>query len=420
MSTYDFQLSRRRLLAFMAAGGALGIGDLWAQDLGAQTPNLLPDPMIWAPRRLEPLIASPRDAINVFDFEPLAHANVPPAHFAYMASGIGDEVSLRANREGFQHFRLMPRRLIDVSRIDMTMNVFGESYASPIMLAPAGGHLAFHADGEAGTARAAKVGDHPMILSSMTSMPIETVIAERGRPIWYQLYPTDKFEIAKALLAHAERAGCTVAAVTVDVNGPRLQETLLRVRPTDKRPCLACHNTPNGPGLPNGKLQPMWEGVDISGIKSILAPALDWEKLKRIRDTTRMKCVIKGILSPDDAKIAVDAGYDGIIVSNHGGRADESGLSTIEALPGIASVVGGRIPILIDSGFRRGTDILKAIGMGATGVAIGRPYLWGLGAFGQAGVERVLELLRLELKTAMQQVGAPNLAAIKPAMVQHI
>ncbi len=289
MSTYDFQLSRRRLLAFMAAGGALGIGDLWAQDLGAQTPNLLPDPMIWAPRRLEPLIASPRDAINVFDFEPLAHANVPPAHFAYMASGIGDEVSLRANREGFQHFRLMPRRLIDVSRIDMTMNVFGESYASPIMLAPAGGHLAFHADGEAGTARAAKVGDHPMILSSMTSMPIETVIAERGRPIWYQLYPTDKFEIAKALLAHAERAGCTVAAVTVDVNGPRLQETLLRVRPTDKRPCLACHNTPNGPGLPNGKLQPMWEGVDISGIKSILAPALDWEKLKRIRDTTRMK-----------------------------------------------------------------------------------------------------------------------------------
>jgi 4-hydroxymandelate oxidase len=165
---------------------------------------------------------------------------------------------------------------------------------------------------------------------------------------------------------------------------------------------------------------PMYEDVDTSGLANIAATALTWDYLKRIRDATRMKCVVKGILAAEDAKMAADNGYDAVIVSNHGGRNSDAIGSTIDALPDIIAAVNGRIPVLIDSGFRRGTDIVKALAMGAAGVAVGRPYLWGLGAFGEPGVERVLELLRTELSAAMGQVGAPNVKAIVPAMVKHV
>jgi len=161
---------------------------------------------------------------------------------------------------------------------------------------------------------------------------------------------------------------------------------------------------------------PIYEGADLSGLKNIQSSALTWDSIKRLRDLTKMKMVIKGILAWEDAKLAAETGIDAIIVSNHGGRADESGRSTIESLPEIMQV-SGNMPVLIDSGFRRGTDIVKALCMGAKGVAVGRPYLWGLGAFGQAGVERVLQILRTELMVAMQQAGAPLLKDLKPSMV---
>jgi isopentenyl diphosphate isomerase/L-lactate dehydrogenase-like FMN-dependent dehydrogenase len=164
----------------------------------------------------------------------------------------------------------------------------------------------------------------------------------------------------------------------------------------------------------------MYNTLDLSGLKNLQSSAMTWDFFKRLRDITKMKIVIKGILAYEDAVIAADNGIDAIIVSNHGGRADDSGLSTISALPDIVAAVKGRMPILVDSGFRRGTDIVKALAMGATAVGIGRPYIWGLGAFGQPGVERVLELLRVELHTMMQQVGAPRIADLKPAMVQHV
>ena len=417
MSPFDPDANRRRFLAYIAGSAALGYGGA----AGAlEAPSRLPDPMVWAPRSLDPLIAAPKDAINVFDFEPVMHAKVPPAHFGYMASGIDDEVSLRANREGFLKFQLRPRRLVDVSKVDMSMSLFGDTYPSPIMIAPVGGHRAYHPEGELAVARAARTGDHLMILSTQTSTPIEQVEAARGRPIWYQLYPTNKSEVAIGMVRRAERAGCRAVAVTVDRSGGRNQETYFRLRRMDTRNCSSCHNTPTGPGLPDPKEQSMYEGMDLSGLANTQASALNWDYLKRIRDATKMKCVIKGVLSAEDAKLAADNGYDAIIVSNHGGRADEAGVSTIEALPEIVAAVHGRMPILIDSGFRRGSDIVKALGMGATGVAIGRPYLWGLGAFGQPGVERVLELLRTELFSAMQQVGAPNIKAITPAMVRHV
>ena len=162
----------------------------------------------------------------------------------------------------------------------------------------------------------------------------------------------------------------------------------------------------------------MYEGIDVTGISS--STAMTWDFLKRLRDTTRMKILVKGLLAHEDARLAADAGLDGIVVSNHGGRSEDNGRSTIDALPEILEAVGGRMPVLIDSGFRRGTDIVTALAMGAKGVCVGRPYIWGLGAFGQPGVERVLEVLRIELRLAMQQMGAPTIKHLVPAMVRRV
>jgi 4-hydroxymandelate oxidase len=409
--------SRRKFLQFLAASSALTYADARALAETLAPKAKLPDPLIWAPLDADNLIKSPKEAINVFDFEPVMRQNVPPAHFGYMASGIDDEVTLRANREGFLKFQLRPRRLVDVSKVDMSVDILGVKYSSPIMLCPVGGHKAYHVDGESGVARAARAGDHLMILSTQTSTGVEDVITARGAPIWMQLYATNKFEVAAHHIKRAENAGCTAVAVTVDRSGGRNQETLFRLTRTDTRDCNACHDR-TGIQTDQGD-KPMYQGVDLSGLRNIQSSAMTWDYLKRLRDITKMKVVIKGLLAWEDAKLAADYGYDGVIVSNHGARSEDSGRSTIDALPEIIEAVNGRIPVLVDSGFRRGTDVCKALCMGATAVGIGRPYIWGLGAFGQAGVERALELLRAELLGIMQQVGAPTVKYLKPAMVRR-
>ncbi len=409
--------SRRKFLQFVAASSVLGYADARAFAETLLPKAKLPDPMIWAPLDANNLIKSPKEAINVFDFEPVMRQNVPPAHFGYMASGIDDEVTLRANREGFLKFQLRPRRLIDVSKVDMSVDILGTKYSSPIMLCPVGGHQAYHLDGESGVARAAKAGDHLMILSTQTSTGVEDVIKARGGPVWMQLYATNKFEVAAHHIKRAENAGCAAVAVTVDRSGGRNQETLFRLTRTDTRQCNACHDRTSIQTDQGNK--PMYQGVDLSGLRNIQSSAMTWDYLKRLRDITKMKVVIKGLLAWEDAKLAADYGYDAVIVSNHGARSEDSGRSTIDALPEIVEAVNGRIPILIDSGFRRGTDICKALCMGATAVGVGRPYIWGLGAFGQPGVERVLELLRAELMGIMQQVGAPTIKHLTPAMVRR-
>jgi len=416
-SEIDQAASRRKFLQFVAASTALGYADKLALAETLLPKSKLPDPMIWAPLDPANLIKSPKEAINVFDFEPVMRQNVPPAHFGYMASGIDDEVTLRANREGFLKFQLRPRRLVDVSKVDMTTDILGVRYASPIMIAPTGGHKAYHLDGEEGVAKAAKAGNHLMILSTQTSTGVEDVIKARGGPVWMQLYATNKFEVAAHHIRRAENAGCTALAVTVDRSGGRNQDTLFRLTRTDTRECSACHDRTSI--ATDQGVKPMYEGVDLSGLRNIQSSTMSWDYLKRLRDLTKMKVVIKGLLAWEDAKLAADAGYDAIIVSNHGARSEDSGRSTIDALPEIVEAVNGRMPILIDSGFRRGTDICKALCMGATGVAVGRPYLWALGAFGEPGVERMLELLRLELLGIMQQVGAPSIKALTPAMVRR-
>jgi isopentenyl diphosphate isomerase/L-lactate dehydrogenase-like FMN-dependent dehydrogenase len=375
------------------------------------------DPRMWAPYDPTHLIKDPKEAINVFDFEPVCRQKVPPAHFGYMASGIDDEVTLRANREDFLKLQLRPRRLVDVSKVDMSVNILGTTYPTPIVIAPVGGQKAFHADGEIATARAAKAGNHLMILSTQTTSSVEDVTAGRGAPVWYQLYATNKWDVAKAFVTRAEKAGCPVVAVTVDRNGGRNQEAFFRLQRTDSRQCDSCHDRSSLQA--NYKRRPMYEGVDLGGLTHLQSSTMNWDFIKRLRDATKMKIVLKGILAHEDATLAVENGMDGIIVSNHGARSEDSGRSTIDALPEILGAVKGRMPVLVDSGFRRGTDICKALAMGATAVCVGRPYIWGLGAFGQPGIERVMELLRIELRAVMQQVGAPTVKQLTPAMVRR-
>ena len=408
--------SRRKFLQYLAASPLVASGAI--DGYGMEAPSKLPDPMIWGLADRE-LIKSPKDAINVFDFEPVARKNVPPAHFGYMASGIDDEVTLRANRDGFLKFQLRPRRLNDVSKVDMSVELFGAKYDSPIFVCPTGGNKFFHPDGEVAVAKAARVGNHLQILSTSSNDSVEDVTRARGAPIWFQLYASPKWEIAQALIKRAESAGCPVLAVTVDRVGGRNQETLFRLMREDTRDCSGCHDRTSF--AKRALRRHNYDGLDLSGITgSGESSNLSWETVKRMRDITKMKIVLKGILTPEDAELAVQNGMDGILVSNHGGRGEDNGRSTIDALPEIITAVNGRMPVIIDSGFRRGTDVVKALAIGAQAAGIGRPYLWGLGAFGQAGVERVLDLVRTETRAAMQQCGVRSVKELNPGFVRRM
>src|SRR5256884_3326176 len=223
----DQAASRRQFLQFLAGSPLLAAGGFEAfAGEGPMPGTKLPDPLMWGPMRTDDLIKTPKEAINVFDFEPVCRKNVPPAHFGYMASGIDDEVTLRANREGFLKFQLRPRRLVDVSKVDMSTEILGVKYDTPIVLAPVGGQRSFHDEGEIATARAAKVGNNLQILSTQTSTGVEDVTAARGQPIWYQLYATNKWEVAEGMVKRAEKAGCLAVAGTVDRASGRNQETL--------------------------------------------------------------------------------------------------------------------------------------------------------------------------------------------------
>jgi 4-hydroxymandelate oxidase len=341
--------------------------------------------------------------------------NVPPAHFGYMATGVDDEVTLRANREGFRKFKLRPRRLVDVSKIDMSAEILGTKYDSPIVIAPTGSNRAFHPDAEIAVARAAKAGNHLQVLSTVATTSIEDAIAARGAPRWFQLYTTQRWEIAEGLVRRAEAAGAPAIAVTLDVRSSAKWETFVRLRRTDTRECGSCHGF-------NDYLsrKPNFTGIDLGGVSSTVVTNLSWDLIKRPRDKVKVKLVLKGVLAFEDARLAADAGIDAIVVSNHGGRVEDGVSATIDVLPEIVEAVGGRMPILVDSGFRRGSDIVKALAIGAQAVCIGRPYLWGLGAFGQPGVERVLAILRAETRNAMAQLGAPSLKDLTPAMVRRV
>ena len=354
------------------------------------------------------LITSPAEAVNVFDFEPVARNNLTLAHYTYMASGVDDGGTIAANRAGFEKFQLRVRRLVDVRKVDTQSEFFGTRHAFPIVIAPCGSQQAFHTDGELATARASGSRDCLQIMSTVSSFGVEDVNANRGAPVWFQLYPTEKWQVAEGLVRRAEAAGCPAIALTVDIPVSN-REALARFRRDTNPECLPCHQ-PLADNVVTTR--PMFDGLDLSGLDNTRARNLTWDFVDRLRDLTTAKLLLKGIVTHEDASLALEHGVDGIIVSNHGGRAENSGRGTIESLPEVVDAVGGQIPVLVDGGFRRGVDVFKALAIGADAVCIGRPYLWGLGAFGQAGVETVLDLMRRELVMMMQQAGTTSLDAI--------
>ena len=399
--------ARREFLKFLAASpyvAALGgVAAYLEQSSAAQTAQ-----------RTSDVIASPAEALEVLDFEEAAHRKIPPGHWAYMVSGVDDDDTLRANSEAYKHIQLRPRRLRDASNIDTRISLFGAEFTSPIFLCPVSGQKAFFfPDGELAAARAAKARGTLQFLSWNTATAVEDVNKALGRPVWQQFYAPNSWDATQKMIQRVEAAGCTVLALTVDNTTGRNSETFLRTRPKDVTQCTICHTSAAGP---TPQERPMYAGIDMTNVLA-QNPAMDWAFVDRLRKAWKGKFIIKGIDTREDARLCVDHGVDAIVVSNHGGRSTETLRATAEALPEVVAEVAKRVPVFVDGGVRRGTDVFKALALGATAVGIGRPYIWGLGAFGQAGVDRVLEILQGELKLAMGNCGTQKLSDITRAYV---
>jgi len=387
--------NRRAFLKFLAASPLFAALPAWSQT-----------------HTLDEVLSNPKDALDLMDFEAAARKALPPAHWGYMASGVDDNLTRDLNHEAYKHIQLRPRKLIDVSKIDTRVELFGTTWDSPIFLCPVGAQGMFHADGEIGVARAAQAKKALQILSTMTSHSVEDVTKARGGPIWYQLYAVSNWDHTEKVVKRAEDAGCPVLAWTIDLLAGRNTELATRYRRIDNRQCADCHGEPFG-AINN---RPMFDKLDMKGV-TVNSPTFSWAHVDRLKKATKMKLVMKGIETREDAKLCVEHGVDGILVSNHGGRATETYRATIECLPEVIDGAGGRIPVMVDGGIRRGTDAYKALAFGARAVGIGRPYIWGLSAFGQAGVEKVIEILNAEFQLTMRQCGARSLAEITRSSV---
>ena len=391
---------RRRLLQLIASSSLVPYLD--SRLLAAlQNPTASTD---------DALIASAADALSVLDFEPVARSKVAAWHWAWLSTGGDDGGTIRANREGFERYHLRARRLVDVSKTDMSVSLFGKTWETPIFLSPVAGHRTYNPEGELTTARAARSRRHLQVLSTMTTTAVEDVNTARGEPVWFQLYQRDDWGQTRELLKRVESAGCPALVFTVDLLGGRNMEQFNRVFQRNRQQCVACHQ--NGQPLTDLRNRPMVNALakPVTPQPEIGTPT--WDYVKRLKDATGMKLLVKGIVTREDAELAIQNGVDGVYISNHGGRAENSLRSTVECVSEVAAGVAGRAPVVVDGGFRRGTDIFKALALGATAVGVGRPYLWGLASFGQAGVEAVLDILRRELQLIMRQSGAPTVRAI--------
>jgi len=382
--------------------------------------------------------------------EQAAERAMSPQAFAYVAAGAGNEATKRANEEGFHRWRIVPRMLRDVSRRDLSTEIFGRRIAAPLLLSPVGVLEMAHRDADAAVARAAAAEGVPMIFSNQASVPMEACAREMGdAPRWFQLYWSTSNELVESLVGRAEACGCEAIVVTLDTTmlGWRSRDLALaylpflrgkgiaqytsdpvferliaeasgeRSAPTP-RPNLAALATliqvvrhyPDRfwPALRSGRARRAVERF----VEIYSRPSLTWEDLPFLRERTKLPIVLKGILHPDDARRAIDAGMDGILVSNHGGRQVDGAIATIEALPGVVEAVDGRVPVLLDSGVRGGADMFKALALGANAVCIGRPYLWGLAVAGEAGVREVMRNYIADFDLTMGLAGCRSVPEI--------
>ncbi len=362
-------------------------------------------------------MSGPKDAINVLDFEDMARKVLPPAHWGYLTTGVDDDLTLKANREAYRHYQLRPRRLVDGTNVDTKVTLFGTTWESPIFICPVGTQRAFHPEGELAVARAAKAKKTLQILSTMTSVAVEDVGKALGTPPWYQLYLPVKWDSTEKLVKRVEDAGCPVLLFTVDLLGGRNTETLERFRRTDTRDCSNCHaeNPTGGVTSSPNATRPMFRGID----SAVNPRNATWETVAKLRKLTKMKFFLKGIETREDALLAREHGVDGILVSNHGGRATEDATGTIDSLPEVVDAVGRYMTVMLDGGVRRGTDVYKALALGAKAVGIGRPYIYGLASYGQPGVERVIDILRAELEMTMRQCGTIAIKDITKSSIRR-
>ncbi|CUS03719.2 FMN-dependent alpha-hydroxy acid dehydrogenase [Candidatus Promineifilum breve] len=349
------------------------------------------------------------DPINIYEYEAIAQAKLTPMAYDYYASGAHDEITLHENHAAYDRLRLRYRVLRDISRRSTATTVLGHALNMPVIVAPTAFHKLAQPEGEIATVRAAGAAGTLMILSTLSTTSIEDVLAAATGPVWFQLYVYKDREATKGLVQRAEAAGCSALVLTVDAQIWGRRERDVRNR-FQLPPGLSVKNL-----MPAGQEefpQTMKDSGLAAYVASLFDQTLSWQDVAWLCSLTKLPVLLKGIVHPDDARLAVEHGAAGVIVSNHGGRQLDTAPATIEALPDIVAAVDGRIEVLIDGGIRRGTDVVKALALGARAVAVGRPVLWGLAAGGQRGVERVLELLRFEVDLAMGLCGAANVSEI--------
>jgi 4-hydroxymandelate oxidase len=359
------------------------------------------------------------DPVNVFELEALARERLPQQAWDYYASGAEDEVTLRQNRAAFERLSIAYRVMVDVSRRDTSTTVLGQPVAMPVITAPTAFHCLACPEGELATARAAGAAGTVMILSTLANRRVEDVVAAASGPVWFQLYVYRDRKASEGVVRRAEAAGCRALVLTVDAPllGRRERDIRNRFR---LPPGLAVANMlPEG----YGELPPAAADSGLAAyFTTLLDPALTWRDVAWLRSITHLPVLVKGIVRPDDALRAAEAGVAGIVVSNHGGRQLDTSPATIDVLPEVADALsahGHRIELLMDGGVRRGTDVLKALALGARAVLVGRPILWGLTVAGEAGVAQVLRMLRDELDLAMALAGAPTVADVTRDLVRR-
>lgn len=352
--------------------------------------------------------------VNLLELEALAEQRLPRAAFDYYAGGAEDEVTLRENRAAFAQIALRPRMLVDVSAIDTSTTVLGQPVAAPILVAPTAMHRLGHPEGELATVRGAGAAETLMVVSTLATTSLEDVAAAASGPRWFQLYAVKDREITRALVERARAAGYTALCVTVDAPHSGRRERDVRNR-FALPPGVELANF-SGPEMRMMPQQGSGSALTTYVMK-LMDVILTWDDIAWLQSFAGMPILLKGILTAEDARLAVEHGAAGIVVSNHGGRQLDTAVASIRALPEVIEAAAGRAEVYLDGGVRRGTDCLKALALGARAVLIGRPILWGLALDGADGVARVLRMLRHELEEAMVLTGRPTIASIDRSLL---
>lgn len=350
---------------------------------------------------------------DVMQFEPLASKRLSQMAYDYIRSGGADEITMRENRLGFERLALSPRALVDVSEINTRVSLLGFELESPILLAPIAYQRLFHPEGELATARGANAAGALFVVSTFATTAIDEIAQNTRQPVWFQLYAQRDRGFTRNMVERAIAQGCKALCLTVDTPVLGCRYGQIKFAPPPGIDCPQLHGLAETLKIASRQMRG-------SGIYDLLSnPTFSWRDVEWLRSFANVPLLLKGIISPDDAVRAVDAGVDAIIVSNHGGRNLDMLPAAIEALPHVVDAVRGRIPVLMDSGIRRGTDILMALALGARAVLVGRPYVYGLAAGGAEGVERVVRILREELERAMALTGRRSIAEIDSSVLWH-